>query len=327
MQATLEPYGLELGHAENGEVALAAASTSHWDLIFLDVVMPVMDGPTALRELRARGNTTPVVLVTSVSTATVVASAIKLGGVHYIGKPFTPAQIRTVAAKLLKLAPGVLDNPPRILLQHADPDLPAQLRKLLPAHVAIDATQALAQTLDIAEATPHELVLIESRDLGDEIVAVANVIRRTVPAAGIFAISRDAGDRPWWRPEEGLDGVLPRVLDDALVRGFLYANFLRSLISTDGLIIRVAGFRGAPDHYPAFQTMVVRMLIDYWSKLDGTADLQIDLTRMPVDPELVIQLINAANDALRQLGAAPSFQVVPAVHAQVSDRLAHIVIV
>jgi 3alpha(or 20beta)-hydroxysteroid dehydrogenase len=80
MQAALEPYGLEVTQAENGAVAVERAMASGWDLIFLDVVMPVMDGPTALRQLRARGNTTPVVLVTSVSTAAVVAAAVKLGG-------------------------------------------------------------------------------------------------------------------------------------------------------------------------------------------------------------------------------------------------------
>src|SRR5688572_30050528 len=54
MQAALEPYGLELEHAENGEVAVAKAMATPWDLIFLDVVMPHMDGPTALREIRSR---------------------------------------------------------------------------------------------------------------------------------------------------------------------------------------------------------------------------------------------------------------------------------
>ena len=90
VQHALEPFGLEFAHAENGESAVAKAMASSWDLIFLDVVMPVMDGPSALRAIRARGNLTPIVLVTSVSTAAVVSAAIKLGGVQYISKPFTP---------------------------------------------------------------------------------------------------------------------------------------------------------------------------------------------------------------------------------------------
>jgi response regulator receiver domain-containing protein len=60
MQAELEPYSLELVHAENGELAVERALSAHRDLIFLDMVMPVMDGPTALRRIRARGDTTPV---------------------------------------------------------------------------------------------------------------------------------------------------------------------------------------------------------------------------------------------------------------------------
>jgi CheY-like chemotaxis protein len=326
MHAALEPYGLELGHAENGEIAVAKASATQWDLIFLDVVMPIMDGPTALREIRARGNTTPVVLVTSVSTATVVASALKLGGVNYIGKPFTPAQIRAVATKLLKLDAAVLDHPPRVLLQHTDPGLLTRLRKLLPNHVAIDSSQSLAQSLDIAESTPHGLVLIETRDLADEMTAIANVLRRSAPAAGIFAISSAASPGSLWQPEEGLDGTLSPALDDGLVRGFLYPNFLRPLLAIDGLVARISGFRGPSHHLPAYLQTVARSIADRWSRLDGTADLQIDLTRAPSDPDGVVALIHAINDALRQAGGAPSFRVSPAIQAAASERLSQIVI-
>jgi CheY-like chemotaxis protein len=327
MHAALEPYGLELGHAENGEIALARASASPWDLIFLDVVMPVMDGPTALRELRARGVMTPVVLVTSVSTATVVASAVKLGRVHYIGKPFTPLQIRAVATKLLRLDASALASPPRVLLQHTDPELPARLRKLLPAHVAIESSQTLAQTIDIAEAAPHELVLFESRDPADERVAVANVIRRALPAAGVFAIAGDADPGAPWQPDEGLDGTLPPGLDDAVVRGFLYPSFLRPLVSFEGAVAHVVGFRGPAHQLPVYLAMVVRALADRWSRLDGTADLQIDVTRMPSDPDVVVALIDAVNEGMRKVGAAPSFRVNPAVQPTATQRLAQIVIV
>jgi len=324
MHAALEPYGLDLGQAENGEIAVAKASASAWDLIFLDVVMPVMDGPAALRELRGRGNTTPVVLCTSVSTATVVASAVKLGGVSYIGKPFTPAQIRAIAAKLLKLGPLV---PPRVLVQHSDPGLPGRLRKLVPGHVVIESSQSLAQTLDLAERQPYELVIFESRDLVDERIAVANVIRRTLPAAGIFAVTADANPAAPWQPDEGLDGALPPTLDDALVRGFLYPNFLRPVVGIEGRVARIDGFRGPPAGLPMYLTIVVRVLTERWSRLDATADLQIDLTRMPADPDAVNTLINTVNDGLRQSGAAPSFRVNAAMHATVTQRLPQIVIV
>jgi CheY-like chemotaxis protein len=326
MQSVLEPYGLEVGHAENGRVAVELALASSWDLIFLDVVMPVMDGPTALREIRARGNTTPVVLVTSVSTAAVVASAVKLGGVHDIAKPFTRDQIRAVATKLLKLDPSVLDAPPRVLLQHTDPAVPGELRKVLPAHVAIDVSQTLAQSLELAEAVHRDLVIVDSRGLVDEMTAVAHVIRSVLPAAGIFAMTDDAAAGPLWNPEAALDGILPRTLDAATGRGFLYANFLRPLVLLDGMVARAAGFLGPPIHLPAYAAMLARTLVGRCARLDPTADLQIDLSRMPDDPDALVHLITAVNTELREAGAAPTFRISPAMQAATAGRLARFII-
>jgi CheY-like chemotaxis protein len=326
MQAALEPYGMELGHAENGAVAVARATASRWDLIFLDVVMPVLDGPAALRQIRERGDTTPVVLVTSVSTAAVVASAIKLGGVSYIGKPFTPDQIRAVAGKMLRLDPALLQTPPRVLLQHVDPVLPARLRKLLPAHVAIDPSPTLAGSIDLAEARRYDLVLFESRDLAGERAAIANVLRRAAPAAGIFAITDDAAADAPWQPDEGLDGTVPSSLDDAVVRGFLYPGFLRPLVMLDRAVAHAAGFRGQPAHLPAYIAMLGRVLVDRCTRIDQTADLQIDLTRMPDDAGVVAAVVDAANRELRQAGAAPAFRLAATVQAVVRERLPQLVV-
>jgi len=327
VQAALEPYGLEFGHAENGQVAVDKALASDWDLIFLDVVMPIKDGPAALREIRGRGNTSPVVLVTSVSTAAIVANAVKLGGVHYIVKPFTPDQIRAVATKLLKLDASALSRPPRVLLQHADPALPAQLRKLLPGHVAIDPSQALAQSLDLAERGRRDLVIIESRELANEMREIANVIRHALPAAGIFAVVDDAAPSSLWCPDEALDGSLPRKLDDALVRGFLYPNFLRPLVAFDRTVARVAGFRGPPAHLPAYVATVARLLVEHCATIDRTADLVIDLGRVPADPDAIVALVAAVDRELRTTGAAPSFRVHPAMHASTTRRLPRIVLI
>jgi CheY-like chemotaxis protein len=324
MQVALEPYGLELEHAENGEIAVAKAMASPWDLIFLDVVMPRMDGPTALREIRARGNTTPVVLVTSVSTAAVVAGAVKLGGVYYIAKPFTPAHIRAVAIKLLKLDPAVLATPPRVLLQHADPALPDKVRRLLPPHVALDTTQALAQSLDLAEAGKRDLVILESQDLLDEIGAVANVIRRALPAAGIFAMSDAADATAPWRPDEGLDGLLPRALDARLVNGFLVPIFLRPLATVDHVHVRVGGYRGAPAYLPAYATMLARRLADRCASLDPTVELEIDLRSLAADPDAIVTVITEVDRALRDLVAAPSFRITPEMRAATRGRLERI---
>ncbi len=322
MQTALEPYGLEFGHAENGEIAFAKATSSSWDLIFLDVVMPVMDGPTALRAIRARGVTTPVVLVTSVSTAAIVASAIKLGGVQYIAKPFTPDLIRAIAAKTLQLDPRILEAPPRVLIQHADPAIPRRLAKLLPAHVAVDASDSIAQSLDLAEEREHGLVLVESHESLEEIAAVAGALRRVVPTASMFALSDAATEGSHWRPQDALDGVLPRALTESLARGFLYANFLRPLVFIEGTQVQVAGFQGPPIYQPVYLARVRRLLVERGAALP---DSTINLGNLPVDAGTLIELITHVNQALRDAGAAPSFQL-GALHATAAPHLTNVLL-
>jgi len=325
MHAALEPFGLELCHAENGAIAVDRARTAGWDLIFLDVVMPVMDGPTALRQIRAAGNTTPVVLVTSVSTAATVASAVKLGGVSYIGKPFTPDQIRSIAARMLRLDPAVLHSPPRVLLQHNDPTLPDRLRRQLPGHVAIDTSQSLAQSLDLAETGRRDLVLFESRAVVDDVSAAANLLRRSLPAAGIFAISDDAVPGVPWQPDAALDGRVPRALDEDVVRGFLYPNFLIPRVVVHGRTAHAAGFRGEPEQLPIYVTTLARMLVERCAGIDQTADLVVDLTRMPDDADAVVEVIAAANRELRRAGAAPAFHISDAMRSAAGPRLTGVV--
>lgn len=326
MQSVLEPFGIEVVHADNGRTALELATTSRWDLIFMDVVMPVMDGPTALRLIRAHDKPTPVVLVTSVSTAQIVAEAVKLGNVHYMSKPFSRDQVRAIATKLLKLDASVLATPPRLLLQHNDPSLQILIRTLLPAHVVVETTTMLSQTLEMLESGPRDLVIVESDELGDEMIAVANVLRRTLPSAGIFAITDDPAVEIGWCPVEGIDGFLPRELDEKVVRGFLTPSFLRPLVRFDRMVAHVSAFAGPAEHFSTYLAMVVRILIDRCTRIDGTADIQIDLSRMPTDPAALVYVISTVSAEIQKRGPAPTFRVLPAMRAATAAQLSRFVL-
>ncbi|MFT3698835.1 MAG: response regulator [Kofleriaceae bacterium] len=264
-------------------------------LIFLDVVMPVMDGPTALKEIRARGVMTPVVLVTSISTASVVATAVKLGKVQYIGKPFTPEMIRAVAVKML----GLVEQPARVLLQHHDPDLPKQFAKALPAHVQIDATSSLSESIDLAVARRHQLVIFEPQNLADEAEAVAGVLRDILPAAGIFAI--DESSTSLWHPDGPLDGVLPKPFDLTLGRSFLYPTFLRPVVDFKDRQARVLGRQGA--HPEGYLATVERALVHF-----DHPEPEIDLLDLDADPATISALVSRLHRDLTAAGAAPAFR-------------------
>jgi two-component system OmpR family response regulator len=79
----------------SGREALSAAPQARADLLLLDVMMPVMDGPStlkALRELPATAHT-PVIFMTAKVQASEVAQYKGLGALEVIPKPFDPMEL------------------------------------------------------------------------------------------------------------------------------------------------------------------------------------------------------------------------------------------
>ncbi len=87
--------GLTLRSCSSGQEAIAAAPAFQPDLILLDVMMPGMDGPATLAELRKLPATahTPVVFMTAKVQAAEVAYYKTLGALGVIAKPFDPMQL------------------------------------------------------------------------------------------------------------------------------------------------------------------------------------------------------------------------------------------
>ena len=77
------------------------------DMIVLDVLMPRLNGREVLRQLRQKGNWTPIILLTQVGESAERAMALTEGADDYINKPFDPnelvARIKTV---LRRASPG-----------------------------------------------------------------------------------------------------------------------------------------------------------------------------------------------------------------------------
>lgn len=87
--------GFTLRTCSSGSEALLAAAGCQPDLLLLDVMMPGMDGPTTLAELRKLANTatTPVIFMTAKVQASEVAHYRSLGAIGVIAKPFDPMQL------------------------------------------------------------------------------------------------------------------------------------------------------------------------------------------------------------------------------------------
>jgi len=82
----------EMDEAENGVEALKKVASDTFDLILLDINMPVMDGFECLVELKKneKSKDIPVIMVTSESKKEDIMKAIGAGASDYLSKPFDP---------------------------------------------------------------------------------------------------------------------------------------------------------------------------------------------------------------------------------------------
>lgn len=89
LRAMLEPTNATLKFVENGALAVQAFATSQYNIVLMDIQMPVMDGISAFKELKDQGVQIPVIAL----TANVMAQDVKrykaLGFASHIGKPIS----------------------------------------------------------------------------------------------------------------------------------------------------------------------------------------------------------------------------------------------
>ena len=91
--------------ASSGKQALQIVQREECDLVFLDILMPHMDGFQVLREIRKSCPHVAVVMITAVDTAKAALQAVRLGAYDYITKPFEIRQIRSVVENALSEKP------------------------------------------------------------------------------------------------------------------------------------------------------------------------------------------------------------------------------
>ncbi len=82
--------------AANGQEAVDAYKKETPDLVFLDIVMPVKDGITAVSEIVGHDKNADIVIVSSVGTQTQLKAAIEAGANDFIQKPLNADQVRHI---------------------------------------------------------------------------------------------------------------------------------------------------------------------------------------------------------------------------------------
>ena len=110
------PY--ELGFAENGEIAIEEFASGRYDLVLMDIQMPVMDGYTATRKIRKwekdRGlEATPIVALTAYATQDEKDRSIEAGCDAHLSKPIKKTDLLEAIREIWVKKGQVLNHPQR----------------------------------------------------------------------------------------------------------------------------------------------------------------------------------------------------------------------
>ena len=84
----LKVESMTVDQCYNGEDGLDYISTSSYDVIIMDIMMPKMDGHEVVQQMREEGNKTPVLFLTAKDTLEDKVSGLNLGADDYLVKPF-----------------------------------------------------------------------------------------------------------------------------------------------------------------------------------------------------------------------------------------------
>ena len=96
LRRALENQGHTVSEAENGQLALDSLAGQRFDVVLLDIVMPVLDGYATLEAIKANPalRHLPVIVVSGVEEIASVVRCIEAGATDYLPKPFQPAILK-----------------------------------------------------------------------------------------------------------------------------------------------------------------------------------------------------------------------------------------
>lgn len=141
----LRDLGYAVDFLTNGVDADRALATAEYDLVILDIELPLLDGFEVLRRLRARKSRAPVLMLTARDSVHDRIHGLDMGADDYLTKPFEMGELVARIRALIRRAQGIAENLIRV------GRLTIDLRSRL---VLVDETTPL-------DFSPRELAVLE----------------------------------------------------------------------------------------------------------------------------------------------------------------------
>ena len=211
----LSSAGCDVQQAINGQDAISHVESARqqnmpFDLVVMDVQMPVMDGLSATRELRQRGCTVPIIALTAQTMLGERQRCLEAGCNEHLGKPLQPGQLYSVVSHHLGAGES---GKKRVLLVEDDDDARVATLQLLEAlgwqvEAAADGKSAFSK---FQRNTP-DLILL---DINLPDINGFRLARKFRDAAYPGRLLAATGEHPdsGSLSESGFDGVLRKPYD------------------------------------------------------------------------------------------------------------------
>jgi DNA-binding NtrC family response regulator len=131
--------GFDVTLAADGQAGLDLLKEEKFDLVFLDIVMPGMDGMAVLKEMSGMNISTPAIMLTALGTVKSAVDAMKLGAFDYLTKPFVLEELLLVAERALDLT----------RLQKENVSLKRQLKRKYDFNMLTGASPQMQKVFDL----------------------------------------------------------------------------------------------------------------------------------------------------------------------------------
>src|SRR5690554_979082 len=219
--------GADLVHVTNGAEALERAIKEPFDLILMDIQMPVMNGRDATVALREAGINTPIIALTANVMTEDIAEYRMAGCNEHLAKPIDKRRFYETLARYLTLCPdqgepGVRQYTGRVLVAEDNDDnrrlVERMLRRTGAEPVMVESGDEAVRT---ALADTVQLVLMDRHMPGMDGVAATRLLRQAGFRRPIIAFT--AGDQSENDAllEAGCDGVLNKPIDHGHLQALL----------------------------------------------------------------------------------------------------------
>ncbi len=271
----------EIDSAYSAQEALDKFSSGSYDLVLLDIGMPVMSGIEVLKNLLKLDPTITVIMATAQRDTQTVVEAIKIGAEDYILKPFNDINlIKTAVRKALKLK-AVKDE---------NRYLKIQLKKELKPHSIIGNSIQVQELLKmVKKIAPLNTSVLITGETGTGKELVARAIHQFSPRSEKKFISINCGG-------------IPETLLESTLFGYEKGAFTGAYKQTKGVFEDAGGGTLFLDEIaetsPALQVRFLRVLQEKnFQRVGGTENIQTD-----------VRIVSATNRNLQQSVKAGEFR-------------------